>query len=196
MCILLVSFLFLCHFSLSLCDLISSSSIQRCLNSGTGLTCSHEMVVALTVINAQNNTESIQVDLSEVVDLDGVVQTLVSPYTITITKTPVYVRYPLTYFQSFNNKPTEQVMQLGPGFQGFFDPCEDRAGAGASSTCPPAYDYKNKEIVDSQGFCWFDDSFYMLRCSYCSLQQFLGIDPYSGTRGDLNCELFGSQVWY
>ena len=105
--------------------------------------------------NSQNNTESLQFNLNEITDIDGTIKTLQSPYTLTLTKTPVYIRYPLTYSRSYNNKPYEQIMQLGPGFNGFFDPCEDRAGAGSSTTCPPAYDSLESKVVDSQGFCWY-----------------------------------------
>jgi len=79
--------------------------------------CSRKLVVALTVPNGQTlGTETVEALLTKVVDGTGqgdvagpTVRQLAEPYKVTVTKTPVYVVYPLTYIQTFNGRPYELV---------------------------------------------------------------------------------------
>lgn len=129
----------------------------------------------LVVSIVKNQTESILATISKVIDVNGVEQTLAIPIGISISKSPRYVQYPLTYLRSFNNRPTEVLHSLGPGFKDFFDPCEARGQSkplivllndhvmriictanAPSTTCPIAYDGSGQKITDSQGFCWYE----------------------------------------
>ena len=145
----------------ALAGLISSSQVQSCINDGgaTVLNCTRTIVVALAVRSGANATDAIVATLSEATDTDGALKTMQTAVRITLQKTPKYLAYALTYAQSFNNKPTELTRAVGPGFSGFFDPCEDRPSAPAS-TCDPVLDAQGARVPDAQGFC-----------CYCSLAQ-------------------------
>ena len=52
-----------------------------------------------TVHNGQNGTESLETTIASVFDSNGYLKTLASSLKISIVKTPVYIRYPLTYFR-------------------------------------------------------------------------------------------------
>jgi hypothetical protein len=76
---------------------------------------------------------------------------LAAPITVTLTKTPAYATYPLTYVKSFNAKPTETIIRTGLGFPSLS--CDDGAGS-ASPTCGWATDpVSGGHVPASQGFC-------------------------------------------
>lgn len=85
--------------------------------AGLSVGCSKKLVVSLTVPNGQVlGTETVEALLTKVADNTGqgdaavpTVRQLAEPYKITVTKTPVYVVYPLTYIQTFNGRPYELV---------------------------------------------------------------------------------------
>lgn len=89
-----------------------------------------------------------------------------SPLSISLTKTPAYLTYPLTYVQSFNAKPAELIIRTGLGFPSLA--CADGAAAPAP-TCGWATDpVSGAPVPASQGFC----------CA-CSLDQ-AGSDTFGG----------------
>jgi hypothetical protein len=70
---------------------------------------------------------------------------------ITLTKTPAYATYPLTFVKSFNAKPTELIVRTGLGFPSLA--CDDGATS-ASPTCGWATDpATGARVPASQGFC-------------------------------------------
>lgn len=107
---------------------------------------------------------------------------LVSPLRVTVTKTPAYATYPLTWVRSFNSKPTEAIIRTGVGWPSLT--CADSVTS-AAPTCGWAIDYSGARVPDSQGFC----------CA-CSLDGLVGGTIGGGdgttTRGGLNCDLLAS----
>jgi hypothetical protein len=76
---------------------------------------------------------------------------LATPVAITLTKTPAYATYPLTFVKSFNAKPTELIVRTGLGFPSLA--CDDGATS-ASPTCGWATDpATGARVPASQGFC-------------------------------------------
>jgi len=144
------------------------------------LDCSRRLVVALTVNNGQNGTETVQATVNYVSDQTTGITTqreLASPLSISLTKTNPIVRYPLTYLQSFNSQPREVIVLHN------FGGCQD-GNLATSPSCGWAIatvNGVNSAIPDSQGFC----------CS-CDLNQVLGISGQSTRSQTLNCNLFGN----
>ena len=73
------------------------------------------LMVASFLLPLQNRTESLYVTLTSATDDSGDVEVLKNPMWIVIEKSPVYIRYPIVYFQDFNNKPIEHVCHNGEG---------------------------------------------------------------------------------
>lgn len=115
-------------------------------------------------------------------DASCVCRDLASPVRVTVTKTPAYATYPLTYVRSFNAGPREAVVRTGVGFPSLT--CAD-GDLAATPTCGWAVDYAGGRVPDSQGFC----------CS-CDLGGLLGDTVGGGapasTRGGLDCDLLAN----
>eukprot|EP00850_Spirogloea_muscicola_P016156 SM000129S26143 [mRNA] locus=s129:200864:204111:+ [translate_table: standard] len=73
--------------------------------------CQKKVVISITVSNGQTEAgQALEAVVSSVQDGNGTSHKLAEPLMITITKSPVYAVYPLTYIQSFNGKPYEEVV--------------------------------------------------------------------------------------
>eukprot|EP00850_Spirogloea_muscicola_P007694 SM000039S14524 [mRNA] locus=s39:595544:600916:+ [translate_table: standard] len=73
--------------------------------------CQKKVVISFTVSNGQTEAaQALEAVVSSVQDGNGTSHKLAEPLMITITKSPVYAVYPLTYIQSFNGKPYEEVV--------------------------------------------------------------------------------------
>ena len=129
-------------------SLLSSSQLEKCINSDPSkdLTCDSKIILTLTVQNAElENTDYIETTFDRISDKEGNEQRISSPIKIAFSKTPVKVIYPLTYFQDFNWWPKEVTKKLS-SFK-----CKD-GDNDSKPTCGWMYDGK-KKIKDSQGFC-------------------------------------------
>jgi len=163
--------------SLTLGSLISSSRIEQCVQTGNGpseLVCERDkFVVALSVENGQNGTETVEATFSQASDDSGTRQLQV-PWRIELRKSRVSIRYPITYVRSFNAQPGEQVIVV-PSLG-----CVDGASS-ASPTCGWAVSNGNR-VQDSQGFC----------CT-CDFLQTIGVSDSPTRATTLSCDLFTSQ---
>ena len=162
--------------------LLASSRLEQCFNNGVDpLDCAHRMVVSLAIASGQRGTEEIQA----VVDRSGSSsatstaapeRTLEAPLRISLTKTETIVRYPVTYLQTLNAAPREQIIpNLGLGG------CED-GDLASNPTCGWVLSsVDGSRIPNSQGFC----------CN-CGFDQMLGFTGSTSTRAaELQCGLFG-----
>ena len=173
------------HFSASI-SLISSSTIEKCLNRDTSqnMTCSSKLLLSLTIQNAElQGSDYISTTINEISDKDGNVQKLSNPIKITFSKTPVKVIYPATYFQDFNYYPKEKIISISSSS------CKD-SNTEANPTCGWAYS-NGEKIKYSQGFC----------CS-CSLLSFsksikrgLQCDGFLDTSASAHCLVY-DELWY
>ena len=109
-------------------------------------------------------------------------------------KTPVYFRYPTTYFRTYNYQPYEIISYGTTDSQGTFAPfnlnplngalnsCKDADGD-EDPTCGWVRGYNNEKIPFSQG-----------RCCKCQFSQTVfQIDNKDHTRGLLQCHLFNNR---
>eukprot|EP00850_Spirogloea_muscicola_P008924 SM000049S16695 [mRNA] locus=s49:93424:102369:+ [translate_table: standard] len=160
--------------------------------------CQNKVVVSITVSNGQTEAaQALETVVSSVQDGNGTSHKLTEPLMITITKSPVYAVYPLTYIQSFNGKPYEEVVLTKH--------CDDGNSA-SKPTCGWFLNPDGSHIYASQGFCCkcradsaFDQSILgtsggsyraHLDCSLWSQGLFLGGIPASA-----HCLRF-SDTWY
>lgn len=172
--------------------LIASSQLEQCVRSGPSadeLACEErKFVVALTVENGQNGTETVEATFGSAEDEAGLDHALEHPWRLVLRKSRVVLRYPITYVQSFNALPAEEVL-LEPPFG-----CADGAEA-AAPTCGWALDAGGGRITDSQGFC----------CD-CSLLDAIGLSDEGTRAASLECSLFSTmssahclafdELWY
>eukprot|EP01084_Bolivina_argentea_P148193 259133_1 len=100
---------------------------------------------------------------------------LSQPWSIKLSKSDVFIRYPLQYIQTFNAKPTEVVISTDSNMFGLSG-CEDDPNL--NPTCGWARDVSGDIIEDSQGFC-------------CSCSTF-GTDTIRGLGGQ--CSMFGDDA--
>lgn len=113
-------------------------------------------------------------NIENVTNVDGTVVGL-EGFSIQLRKSPLVLQYPIYYYFDFPSEMTEDIIYQS-------DPFVSGCVAGALATDPTcgfAYGPNGKPIADSEGFC----------CT-CSLSQLLGLST-QGTRGTLNCQLFG-----
>ncbi|KAL9655103.1 hypothetical protein ABK040_008884 [Willaertia magna] len=142
-----------------------SSKITTCLPSETD--CKSELQVTISL--SSGGRQDLSFTLSQTKKENGEAVDL-EPIDITITKTPPKAVYPLIYVQTFNGKPTENIIYKND----FLVPsCVDSATSKAP-TCGWIQDNAGKNVEGSQGFC----------CS-CSVGQMFG--GSERTRGSLNC---------
>ncbi|CAK65033.1 unnamed protein product (macronuclear) [Paramecium tetraurelia] len=121
---------------------LTTSQIKVC-DSNKNADCSENMLISLTIENSfSTSTEQIQINSTI---LNNQTVQLSTPFTLTITKTPVYAYYPLKYFQNYNSQPYE--LQIPSAV----NPCDDNWTSN-SPTCGFQYSSTNK-VQDSQGFC-------------------------------------------
>jgi len=148
--------------------IISNSQIQSCsINSSnsTNLNCTQKLVISLSIQNGQlKDSDYMEVFVSQVISMDNTQQTLQNPYRISISKSAVSAVYPSIYFQDFNFRPVEQIINSD-----VFS-CQDGALA-ANPTCGWVTS-DSKTVPYSQGFC----------CD-CSFSQITGIDTTTSLRG-------------
>ena len=161
--------------------IIASSSLEQCFNNGEApLDCAQRIVVSLAIASGQRGTEEIHTVRDRTVPTNqggsGADNTreLEAPIRISLTKSEAVVRYPVTYFRSFNAAPREVVTHHGLGG------CNDGDLAAAPS-CGWVLASDGSRIRDSQGFC----------CS-CGTDQILGLSSTSTRSNALQCDLFGN----
>lgn len=158
-------------------SLISSSRIEQCVQTGAEpdkITCeANKFVVALSVENGQNGTETVEATFSQASDDSGV-RKLQIPWRIVLRKSRVMIRYPITYTRSFNSQPSEEIIILSSLN------CVDGSSA-SSPTCGWAVS-NGVRIEDSQGFC----------CT-CDFLQTIGMSDDTTRATSLSCDLFSSQ---
>ncbi|OMJ85322.1 hypothetical protein SteCoe_13355 [Stentor coeruleus] len=147
-------------------SIISSSSLQSCLDQGNStLTCSQKLFISLSIENGQlSGAENFEATLTSI-SSDSNNITLIYPIKITVAKSQVKARYRLRYIQDFNNKAQELIIA-----KSIFD-CEDGAYSN-NPTCGWKYDSEHKRIWDSQGYC----------CK-CTFEDFLGMNNDQYQRG-------------
>jgi len=171
----------LSSFKLSDSALLAAGKVEQCINEGpeSELDCDTKVVVTLTLANDQGEVESVSTSvLTEIEDTDGVTRTLSEPWSITLSKSDVFIRYPLQYIQTFHAKPTEVVIETTPSVFGFGG-CIDDPDPSSNPTCEFAREETSGHIItDSQGFC----------CS-CST---IGVETIRGLDG--TCSLLGSDA--
>ncbi|CAD8210433.1 unnamed protein product [Paramecium octaurelia] len=123
-------------------ELLATSQIKHC-DSNNNTNCSENMLIMLTIENSYStSTEQIQINSTL---LNNQTVQLSTPFTLTITKTPVFAYYPLKYFQDYNSQPYELQIPAA------VNPCDDNWTSN-SPTCGFQYS-NNSKIQDSQGFC-------------------------------------------
>lgn len=176
------SLLWLCR-----CDVLSSSTLQKCINDGSSaLSCETKVVLQISIEQGQGQSEEAQFDISAVTDQTGSAQSpiqLKKPMRVTWSKTAAMWRYPLRYVQDVNNKPQEHVIQVG-----FLQCNANWQASDQQATCGFAYQ-AGQRIQDSQGFC----------CGCNLANDFRGV----ATRADLTCPFAESahclgfdSLWY
>jgi hypothetical protein len=169
---MLILLLVLIYSNIALSLIISKSDLEKCVQTNTtsSLNCTNKLVVTLSVENGKmGDTDYMEAFISEATS-DNNLKRLKNPYKITVSKTPVYAEYPVTYVQDFNYRPTEQIIQSD-----VFS-CRD-GDLSPDPTC--GWVYNNSTIVEySQGFC----------CK-CDFSQILGIDTTTRSRGS-SCSIF------
>ncbi|KAJ7544182.1 hypothetical protein O6H91_09G068000 [Diphasiastrum complanatum] len=97
------------------CGLVlSKSDLTTCVDSGDGtaLDCNKKILLGVVVPSGQSSgSETFVTELKEVQDtINGGRSLLKTPQRITISKSQVYIAYPLEYFQSFVGNPWEEVI--------------------------------------------------------------------------------------
>mmetsp|Transcript_2206 Transcript_2206/g.5616 ORF Transcript_2206/g.5616 Transcript_2206/m.5616 type:complete len:714 (+) Transcript_2206:43-2184(+) len=150
---------------------LSSSKLETCLNDGSEeLDCDKKVVLTISLEHGSQQTERAEFLIEEVLDDSNVAMQLQKPWRVTWTKTPAFWRYPLAYIQDVNNKPAEQIIQVG------WLACEDNPmAADSEQTCGVAT-LAGERVIDSEGFC----------CS-CDAGDVISGTP---TRANLDCNIF------
>ena len=153
----------------------NSSDTDNFYNQTPKLTCNQKLIVSLAIDNSKSaDTDYLEAYIYEVDSENNSLnqnsnnskQKLLNPLRINISKTPVYIEYPSVYFQTFNYKPTEQVI-ISDVFS-----CED-GDLAQSPTCGWTLNSLNQRIPFSQGFC----------CK-CDFAQIIGINNTDRNRGN------------
>ena len=164
--------------------IIASSSLEACVNDGSHqpYQCSQKMVVALSVENGQDGTEVVEATLRDVVDRTGslgasnVPRELEEPIALSLSKSSVVVRYPVTYVQDVNAAPREVVVHHD------LNGCVNGNQA-TNPSCGWVIAADGSQVPHSQGFC----------CA-CSFDQTLGLSDQSTRASSLACDLFGNMM--
>ena len=91
---------------------IASSNIEQCINTGDpyDLDCDTKLVVTLTLENGQNRTESLEAIITSVEDEEGNINQLERSIKITLAKSEPLILYPVSYIQTTNAKPEEEII--------------------------------------------------------------------------------------
>ena len=135
-------------YSINNISIISSSSIEKCINSDPSkdISCKSKMLLSLTIQNAElQESDYVETTLNQVADKDGNIQKFSSPIKIVFSKTPVRVLYPCTYFQDFNYQPKENIISTSS------TKCSDNSN---DQNPTGGWSYSNGQKVKySQGFC-------------------------------------------
>ena len=167
-------------------SIISSSSIEKCINDNPSgnIKCSSKIILSLTIQNAElQGSDSIETTLNQITDNDGNTQKLASPIKITFSKTPVEVIYPATYFQDFNYGPKEKIISTTSL------KCKD-SNTESNPTCGWAMS-NGERIPYSQGFC--------CACSFLSLSDSImrgtKCDGILETKASAHCMVY-DELWY
>lgn len=136
---------------ISECALLATGQIEQCSNDVLWLDCDQKLVVSLTFSNSSDGGDSAgSTQLTTVKDIDGAERTLSEPWSITLSKSDVYIQCPLQYFQAFHAQPTELVIETTPNLFGFGGCVDD---PNSNPTCGWARTAEGENIPDSQGFC-------------------------------------------
>jgi len=152
--------LFIIAVKVSLGALIASGKIEQCANTGESEDllsgCDEKIVVSLSLTNGQDSTESLYATLENLEDENGKTKKLQTPWSISLSKTEVYHRYPLEYLQSFNAWPYEEV--VNPSGVGIFSECDELSSSN-TPTCGWSYNADGSKVAHSQGYCCQCDAF-------------------------------------
>ena len=102
--LLLSSFL-----SPSFSGIISASQLELCDQTSPSLLhCQERFVIALTVQNGQNATDSVTTyNLGSATDAQGNSYAFTESIEISLVKSRIILEYPLTYARNYNNNPRE-----------------------------------------------------------------------------------------
>ena len=149
-------------------SLLSSSTVKKCYNSSTYMNCSEKILVSLSLENAQMaGSEVLNAFITELASENNSNANLKTPLKITMGKSQVFAIYDLIYFQDFNNKPMEDVIESNVFTceADYYD---------SNPTCGFAKDPTGARILYSQGFC--------CKCSWLDI---LGLDNEELTRGKI-----------
>jgi hypothetical protein len=114
-----------------------------------------QMVLTLTVNTGDSLTEAFEaITVSNATDpVTGLTFQPEDTLEISLVKSKVTLRYPLSYERDFNNKPYEIYLrkdQSGLNLDSFYNPCQDAASS-STATCGWATD--GRKVPFSNGFC-------------------------------------------
>lgn len=171
--------------------LLTKSRIETCDTDGLSRnSCTQKLVILYDVKNGQKHTDSINLIVDKVENAPGGSSSIENKHiSLVFDKTPVYFRYPTTYFRSYNYQPYEILSYGTSDGEGTFTPfninpltppileCNDHE-KDENPTCGWAYGTDNQKIPFSQG-----------RCCKCQFSQtVLQLDNKDHTRGLLDCQ--------
>jgi hypothetical protein len=139
------------------------------VKTNDSLGCKIKLLINSVVSTGVNGTESIVV--SSVKDLDGKERVLQQPIALTVSKSPLVVRYALMYVADVNSKPFENV-----GTTSLLNCMSDSSAPSTNSVCGSLF-IGEKRVPSSEGFC----------CP-CTLDQMLGFGSHQ--RSNIQCNLF------
>ncbi len=163
--------------------------MTKCVRRGNDRFCSVRLLLNSIVVTGVNGTEWIEVEA--VTGSDGVYHKLSNPLQLSVSKSPVFVRYSMVYVGDVNGKPKENV-----GGTSMLNCATDPSSLYTNGVCGSTY-MSGKRISYSEGFC----------CP-CSFDQMIGLgshqrgnivcNPFSalfGTGASVHCLRWGS-LWY
>ena len=186
---------------------LSQGKLEMCYNYGAAshktsklqqkMNCTQKLVVTVAVENGQNASERIHA-IAAVQDLtQGAGTTTRVPedeITITVSKSPIFIRYATTYVKTFNNQPWELVKRQKGTL--FYNPLDigSRCTANThddSPTCGWVYEAAKpaNKVPHSQGFCCECDIVGMITTPSGSraTSELNCADPLHGTTSSAHC---------
>jgi hypothetical protein len=139
----------------------------------------------MSVQNGQNRSEHIAAfQVRDFTNSAGQPVQVEDRVSVTLSKSSIVLRYPMTYTRTYNSGPRELVLvrdARGRDYNWLTNPCKD--GLAADAACGSMVDPATGAAVSySQGFC----------CR-CDLDDYLGGGPSGITRANLQCSLLSSQ---
>lgn len=162
--------------------LLAASRLEACVDGGGGRqSCANRFFVTLSVQGSENASESVTgVTVRSAIDGNGAVYDVLETLEVTLAKSRVRLRYPLTFTRLYNAAPREVVRLTDGGgrpFNFLTNPCVDDAAS--DGACGWVY-AGGARVPSSQGFC----------CR-CSPTDYL-TSAREPSRANLQCDLFSS----